>query len=156
MRNILPVVLVSLAWVSSGRAECRASANGAFSFDMHLGAGAGRGCLMDVEVFAGPDCRPEERRWDDTRGCSQTDRMAITDEGNLVSILAPATVHRDWSIVAVFAWRDDRVAETWLALEDLPGTEALDGVVRPVFEGAAVRFSAEVLVPFTVLESLAE
>jgi hypothetical protein len=155
MRNVLVIVLVSLAWGSSVRAECRASASGAFSFDMHLGAGAGRACLMDVEVFAGPDCRAAERRWGDTRGCSQTDRMAITDQGNLVSILAPATSHRDWSIVAVLSWRDERVAETWLALEDIPGTEALDGVVRPVFEGAAIRFSPEVLVPFTVLESLA-
>lgn len=155
MRNTLLVVLVSLAWGSSARAECRASATGAFSFDMHLGAGAGRACLMDVEVFAGPDCRPEERRWGDTRGCSQTERMAITDQGSLVSILAPATAHRDWSIVAVLSWRDDRLAEAWLALEEMPGTEALGGVVRPVFEGPAVRFSPEVLVPFTVLESLA-
>ena len=41
MRNILLIVLVSLAWVSSARAECRASENGASSFDMHLGAGSG-------------------------------------------------------------------------------------------------------------------
>jgi hypothetical protein len=156
MRNILLTVLVSLAWGSPVRAECRASENGAFSFDVHLSPGAGGICLMDVEVFAGPDCRPEERRWDDTRGCSQTERMAITDQGNLISILAPATSHRDWSIVAVLSWRDDQVAETGLALEEIPGTETLDGVIRPVFEGAAIRFSPEVLVPFTVLESLAK
>jgi len=110
---------------------------------------------MDVEVFAGPDCRPAERRWGDTRGCNETERMAITDAGDLVAILAPATSHRDWAIVSVVSWRDERVVATRLALEDLPGTAALRGVVRPVFEGAAIRLSPEVLVPFAVLESLA-
>ena len=156
MRLALFVVLASISWVSAARAECRASANGAFSFDLHVSAQAGGACLIDVDVFAGSDCRPDERRWGDTRGCNETERMAITDAGDLVAILAPATSHRDWSIVLVLSWRDERVVATRLALEDLPDTAALHGVVRPVFEGAAIRFSPEVLITFAALESLAE
>jgi hypothetical protein len=155
MRHALLVVLASTSWASVAHAECRASASGAFSFDVQVSALAGGMCAMDVTVFAGADCRPDERRWSDTRGCNETERMAITDAGNLVAILAPATSHRDWSIVTVLSWRDERVVATRLALEDLPGTEALRGVVRPVFEDAAIRFSPDVVVPFALLESLA-
>ena len=144
--------LVSAIWASAARAECRASAGGAYSFELRLSALSGGGCFVDVAVFAGADCGAEERRWGDVRGCSQTERMVVTDEGNLVSILAPATAHRDWSIVLVLSWRDGEVVETWLALEDLPGTESLRGVVRPVFEGMAIRFSPDVLLPLAELE----
>ncbi len=155
MQPRILALLVVLSWASSARAECRASAGNAFSFDVRVSPQAGGACLMDVEVFAGADCRSEQRRWGDTLGCNETERIAVTDQGSVVSILAPATSHRDWAIVTVFVWRDERVVETRLALEDLPGTETLGRVVRPVFEGAAIRFSPDVLLPFATLESLA-
>jgi hypothetical protein len=155
MRTTWLVMAVCAAWASPAGAECRASPNGAFSFEVRVSALAGGACLMDVAVFEGPDCREDERRWGDTRGCNETDRMAVTDAGQLVAILAPATAHRDWAIVTVLAWRDGRVAATRLALEDLPAAAGLRGVVRPVFDGAALRLSPEVLVPFAELEALA-
>jgi len=138
---------------SSVREECRASAGGAFSFDVHLSAAAGGACLDDVEVFSGPGCEPAQRLWGDTRGCNETERMAISDSGNLISILAPAAARRDWSIVSVIGWDGERVTAVSISLDELPGTEGLRGVVRPVFEGAAIRFSADVLVSFEALES---
>jgi hypothetical protein len=155
MRTTIVIFLAMLLWSSSAHAECRSSANAAYSFDVRLSPAAGCMCLMVAEVFAGPDCRPQESRWSETFGCNVTDRMAVTDQGNLVSILAPATAHRDWSIVAVHSWRDGRVVGTWLSLDEIPGTEVLHGVVRPVFDGAAIRFSADVVVAFTVLEAAA-
>ena len=155
MRTTIVILLATLLWSSPARAECRASANAAYSVSVRLSPAAGRACLMIAEVFSGPDCRPEESRWSETFGCNVTDRMAVTDQGNLVSLLAPATAHRDWSIVAVISWRDDRVVEKWLSLDEIPGTEALHGVVRPVFDGAAVRFAEDVAIGFAALESLA-
>jgi hypothetical protein len=156
MRPARTILVVSLAWASAAHAECRDSAGGAYSFDTHLSLQAGHMCLIDVEVFAGPGCHPAERLWGDTRGCNETERLAVTDRGTLVSILAPATAHRDWAIVSLLAWRDERVVVTRLALEDLPGAAALRGVVRPVFDGAAIRFAADILVSFETLEALGE
>jgi hypothetical protein len=154
MRPSLTVVLLTVAWASTANAECRASASGAFSFDVRLSPLAGRACLMDVTVFAGPSCEPARRQWSSTRGCNETDRMAVTDRGDLVSILAPATSHRDWAIVSVIEWRSGRVTAATLALQDLPGAGTLRGVVRPVFDGAAIRLAPDVLVSFETLESI--
>jgi hypothetical protein len=161
MLQIPLLILVALLAASHGpdsaklseQEGCRASAGGAFSFLVRLSPGAGRACLDIVEVFAGPECAAERRVWSDTRGCSQTERVAVCDEGNLIAILAPATSHREWSIVLVLGWDGERVTEQWLSLQELPGTQALRGVVRPTFEGAAIRFSADVLVPFEAFES---
>jgi hypothetical protein len=153
MRTTIVILLATLLWSPPSRAQCRASASATYSLQIRLSPAAGGACLMVAEVFAGPDCRPDQSRWSETFGCNVTDRMAVTDRGNLVSILAPATAHRDWSIVAVHSWRDGRVVGTWLSLDEIPGTEALHGVVRPVFDGAAVRFSDDVAVTFEVLEA---
>jgi hypothetical protein len=141
-------------WVSIANAECRASSGGAFSFDFEVSPLAGGACLMDVTVFAGPSCEPARRQWASTRGCNETDRLAVTDRGSLISILAPATSHPDWAIVNVISWRGGRVVVRSLALRDIPGAQALRGTVRPVFEGAAIRFASDVLVPFGALEAI--
>jgi hypothetical protein len=156
MRAVPTALVVVLSWAApAGAEECRASPEGAFSFDVRLSPLAGGACLLDVAVYEGSDCRPETRLWSATRGCNETERMAITDRGNLVSILAPATAHRDWSIVLVLERREGRVVVCRLALEDIPAAEGLRGVIRPVFDRAAIRFSADVLVPFETLEALA-
>lgn len=153
MRTAIAVLVASLFWAAAAAAECRDSANGSYSFDVQLSPAAGCLCLMSVSVFEGPGCAADRRSWGETLGCSLTDRMAMTDGGRLVSILAPATAHPEWSIVAVLEWSDGRVRTRRLALEDLPETAGLTGVVRPRFEGAAIRFSDDVLVPFARLEA---
>jgi hypothetical protein len=109
---------------------------------------------MDVTVFEGASCDPARRQWASTRGCNETERVAVMDRGSLVSILAPATSHLDWAIVNVISWRGGRVVVRSLALRDIPGAQALQGTVRPVFEGAAIRFAPDVLVPFEALEAI--
>lgn len=155
MRILLAALVSSLWWPGAARADCRDSAGGAYSVEIRLSPAAGCLCLMSVSVFEGPDCATDRRLWGATRGCNETDRMAVTDGGRLVSILAPATSHPEWSIVAVLEWRDGRVRTHRLALEDLPETAGLTGVVRPRFEGAAIRFAPDVLVPFERLENAA-
>jgi len=155
MRVLLAALVSSLLWSGTTRADCRDSAGGAYSFEIQLSPAAGGACLMSVSVFEGPGCAADHRLWGATRGCNETDRMAVTDHGRLVSILAPATSHPEWSIVAVLEWHDGRVRTHRLALEDLPETAGLTGVVRPLFEGAAIRFAPDVLVTFERLESAA-
>jgi hypothetical protein len=153
MRITIAILGSSLLWAAAAGAECRDSAGDSYSFSIQLSPAAGCLCLMSVSVFEGPGCVQDHRLWGDTLGCSLTDRMAVTDGGRLVSILAPATAHPEWSIVAVLEWVDGRVRTRRLALEDLPETAELTGVVRPRFEGAAIRFSDDVLVPFARLEA---
>ena len=155
MRITIAVVVSSLFWAAAAEAQCRDSTGGTYSADIRLSPAAGCLCLMSVSVFEGPGCRTEARLWTDTRGCNETDRIAVTDHGHLVSILAPATSHPEWSIVSILEWRDGRVRAHRLALEDLPETAGLTGVVRPRFEGAAIRFSPDVLVTFEHLEAAA-
>lgn len=156
MRIVLLALLCgSFGWARLARAECRDSAAGAYSLDVRLSPAAGCLCLMQVAVFEGSGCASDRRLWDETVGCNLTERIAVTDQGRLVSILAPATARPDWSIVAVLERRDGRVSRRDLALEDLPETAGLRGVVRPRFEGAAVRFSPEVVVSFDRLEAAA-
>lgn len=152
---MLAVLCASFAWAGVARGECRDSPGTAYSFDVRLSPAAGRRCLMWATVFEGSGCGADRRLWDVTLGCNLTERITVTDAGRLVSILAPATTHPDWSIVAVLGWRDGRAARRYLALEDLPETAGLRGVVRPRFEGSAIRFSPEVLVSFERLEAVA-
>ncbi|MBN1772862.1 MAG: hypothetical protein JXB32_16445 [Deltaproteobacteria bacterium] len=155
MRIAIAVLVSSSLWAAAAAAECRDSAGGSCSLDIRLSPAAGCLCLMSVAVFEGPGCDAEHRLWGETLGCNVTDRMAVTDRGFLVSILAPATAHPEWSIVSVLWWRDGGVVQSRLALEDLSETAGLAGVVRPRFEGTAIRFSPEVLVPFERLEAAA-
>ncbi len=155
MRILLAALVSSLWWPGTARADCRDSTGGTYSVEIRLSPAAGCLCLMSVSVFEGPGCAADHRLWGATRGCNETDRMAVTDRGRLVSILAPATSHPEWSIVAVLEWHDGRVRTHRLALEDLPETAGLTGVVRPRFEGAAIRFAPDVLVPFERLEDVA-
>ncbi len=55
--------------------------------------------------------------------------MVVTDDGQLVSLLADRASRRDWGIVRVYARDDDQLIVRSIRLEDLPGVP--EGVRRP-------------------------
>src|SRR3978361_341272 len=82
------VLFVGLLTAGEAVAACRTSASGNYSFETRLRPGPGRLCRMTVEVFDGRSCGPTPR-WQALLPCDQTQRMAISDRGRLVSILTP-------------------------------------------------------------------
>jgi hypothetical protein len=165
MRALALVVVLSALVPSVAAAECRPSPTGARSVDTRLSPRAGYLCIHTVHVYAGAACEgvPE---WSIDLACGQTSRLAITDGGQLISILAPRARSRDWAILAVIersaaassSPRSRPLASgVRLRLRDLPGTEALRGAARVDFDGASVRFrgNVEVRVPFDRIEALA-
>ncbi len=138
----------------TAHADCRSSAGRTYSFATHLSPAAGILCLYVVDVFEGPSCDASARRWSTTRGCNETRRMAVTDAGSLISILAPRASRRDWPILRVLRFDGERVVERSIRLGDLPGVPA-NGTVRLSFEGAAVRIDGRggsTRVPFESIE----
>ena len=157
-----PVVeLAALVPPAVAAAECRPSPSGARSVDTRLSARAGYLCIHTVHVYAGSACEgtPE---WSIDLACSQTSRLAITDRGLLISILAPRARSRDWAILSVIdrngvSPRSGSLGSgVRLRLRDLPDTEALRGAARVDFDGASVRFrgNVEVRVAFDRIEAL--
>lgn len=150
MRLALALVL---AWLAPSTAlACTASASGTFSYEVTVSPLAGMRCMHTVTVFDGASCAGAPVGSADL-ACNFTSRLAIRDDGALVSILAPRTSRRSWNIVRVFRVGD--AGETgYLRLDDVPATSALRGSVRVTFDGAAVIFEdrrQRVSIPFSEL-----
>ncbi len=105
---------------SVARAECRASAAGQRSIAVTLSPASGVACLRSVRVFTGDRCGGAPL-WSTTLGCSETRRMVVTDDGQLVALLAERASRRNWEIVRVFAPDAEGLAVRVIRLEDLPG-----------------------------------
>lgn len=121
----------------AAQADCTASAGGTWSFARRLSPRAGRGCIQIVSVHEGGSCAGEAR-WTIENGCNVTRRLAITDQGELVSILAPRTTHRDWSVVRVIGRAAGQSFDARLAAEEIPGLEAIRGALRLSFDADAL------------------
>jgi hypothetical protein len=142
---VLAAVTVALAALPAS-AACRASANGAHSFDTHLSPVAGQVCRMTAEVFAGRACG-QPAVWQVRLPCDQASQTAISNQGRLISILLPRTKSQDLNVIRV-TWGTEKFA---LAnLKKLTGTSPLRGEVRIDFEGDALRLKADrtVVIPF--------
>lgn len=135
MRLFLTLVLLG---VPAPALACTASAAGSFSYEITLSPRAGIMCAHIISVYEGGSCGGAALGAVDV-GCHLTSRLAIRDDGTLVSILAPRTARRSWNILRVFRVTDGD-ADGYLRLDDLPATSALRGTVRVTFEGAAVVF----------------
>jgi hypothetical protein len=146
---LLPALLVAADAV----AACRVSASGSFSFDTRLTPGPARVCRMTVQVFDGRACGATPR-WQALLPCDQTERMAISDRGRLISILTPVAKRRDLNAVRV-TWRADRWA--WVTLAKLEGSSPFRGAVRLDFQGDALKLAADrtVVIPFETVRQLA-
>lgn len=151
--RVLVLLLPGLIVAGDALAACRASASGNYSFDTRLKPGPARVCRMTVEVFEGRSCGPSPR-WQAVLPCDQTERMAISDRGRLISILAPVAKRRDLNAVRV-TWKPDRWG--WVTLAKLEGERPLEGPVRLAFEGDALRLAADrtVLIPLEVVRQMA-
>jgi len=133
-------------------ATCRASANGAHSFDTRLSPIAGQVCRMTVQVFAGGVCA-EPARWHVMLPCDQASRTAISNQGRLISILLPRTKSQELNVIRV-TWGPEK-----FALANLPKLTAqspLRGEVRLDFEGDGLRLKADrtVVIPFETVRKL--
>lgn len=108
---------------------------------------------MTVDVFDGRACGATPR-WSALLPCDQTERMAISDRGRLVSILAPVAKRRDLNAVRV-TWSRERWA--WVTLDKLAGEKPFKGPVRLSFEGDALKLAADrtVVLPFETVRQLA-
>ena len=151
--GILALLLPGLLVAAEAAAACRASASGNYSFDTRLSPGPGRVCRMTVEVFDGRACGPTPR-WQALLPCDQTQRIAISDRGRLISILTPLAKRRDLNVIRV-TWRVDRWA--WVTLDKLAGPQPFKGPVRLAFEGDALKLTADrtVVIPFEAVRQLA-
>jgi hypothetical protein len=147
------LLLASLLVAADAGAACRASASGNVSFDTRLTPGPARVCRMTVQVFDGRSCGATPR-WQALLPCDQTERMAISDRGRLVSILMPVAKRRDLNVVRV-TWRADRWA--WVTLDKLAGSAPFKGPVRLAFQGDALKLTADrtVVIPFETVRQLA-
>lgn len=130
----LSLALVVLLAPFGASAQCRSSPAGAYSLDLRLSPRAGVRCLHITDVYAGASCAsvPE---WSIELHCSRTSRIAVTDTGRLISVLAPRASRRDWNILHVVG-RDRR--PVWVRLGDVPGIEMLTGTVTLEFDGGSV------------------
>ncbi len=134
-------------------AACRASASGAFSFDTRLTPGPARVCRMTVDVFEGRACGGTPK-WNALLPCDQTEHMAISDRGRLISILALVPKRRDLNVLRV-TWRADRWA--WVTLDKLAQGKPFKGQLRLGFEGDALKVTADrtAVIPFETVRQLA-
>jgi hypothetical protein len=133
-------------------AACRASANGAHSYDTRLSPIAGQACRMTVEVFAGGACG-QPASWQVRLPCDQASQTAISNNGRLVSILLPRTKSQDLNVIRV-TWGTEKFA---LAnLSKLTEKKPLRGEVRIDFAGDALRLKADrtVVIPFETVRKL--
>ena len=150
--GICGVVAAVLAAVSvRATAACRTSASGAYSFDTRLSP-KDRLCRMTVDVFEGRTCASPPR-WQALLPCDQTEHMAISDRGRLISILAPVAKRRDLNVIRV-TWAADKWA--WAKLDKLSGGTPFKGPVRLSLQGDALKLTADrtVVIPFEALRHL--
>src|SRR5262245_50163779 len=133
-------------------AACKASANGAHSFDTRLSPIAGQVCRMTAEVFAGRTCG-QPATWQVKLPCDQASDTAIPNNGRLISILLPRTKSQDLHVIRV-AWGTEKYALANLG--KLTGKNPLRGEVRIDFEGDALRLKADrtVVIPFETVRKL--
>jgi hypothetical protein len=153
--GVLALLLAGLfvAAEAAAAAACRVSASGNHAFDTRLTPGPVRVCRMTVDVFDGRACGPTPR-WHALLPCDQTEHMAISDRGRLISILTPLAKRRDLNAVRV-TWSADRWA--WVTLEKLAGPKPFKGPVRLTFEGDALKLAADrtAVIPFETVRQLA-
>lgn len=159
MRAPLAVFVVGLTLATAAPAawaECRVSESGAFSVDVTLSPASGILCLTDVRVFEGGGCGPGPERWAATLGCSETQRMVVTDAGRLVSLLAPRASRREWEMLRVFEPDGDHVAVRSVRLDELPGLPAGASRPRLTLDAREVRLATEppVAIPVSAVELL--
>ena len=138
---------------SRASAACRASADGAHSFDIRMAPLERGACRMTVDVFTGRACA-QPARWHVALPCDQTRQMAISNKGRLMSIVVPRTKRRDVNVVRI-TWSAEKYA--WATLAKLTATSPLRGEVRLELEGDALRLKADrtVLIPFETVRQLA-
>jgi hypothetical protein len=151
--GILALLVLGSLFASVAAAACRTSVSGGHSFDTRLTPGPNRLCRMTVDVFEGKACGATPR-WSALLPCDQTERMAISDRGRLISILAPVAKRPDLNAVRV-TWSRERWA--WVTLDKLAGGKPFKGPVRLGFEGDALKLSADrtVVIPFETVRQLA-
>jgi len=154
MRPALAVLaLVALAFTPARAwAACRASANGAHSYDTKLTPVPGQVCRMTVAVSAGATCG-QPPRWQVLLPCDQAGQTAISNNGRLISILLPRTKSQDLNVIRV-TWGSEKFA---LAnLKKLTGASPLRGEVRIDFDGDALRLKADrtLVIPFEQVRKL--
>ena len=154
-RTLRGAIVVAIAVVAAdAAAACRASASGAFSFDTRFTPGPARVCRMTVDVFEGRACGATPK-WKALLPCDQTEHMAISDRGRLVSILAPVVKRRDLNVLRV-TWNADRWA--WVTLDKLArGKPAFKLPLKLSFEGDALKVAADrtVVIPFETVRQMA-
>jgi hypothetical protein len=140
MRLLFAALLLSLLRLGLPAAAlaCTPSAHGSSSFEVRVSPRAGYVCAHVITVYEGGSCSGTVAGAVDV-GCGLTSRLAIRDDGVLVSILAPRASRRRWSILRVFRVGDPERAG-YLSLDDLPATAELRGRVQVTFDGAAVVF----------------
>jgi len=154
MRPVLAVFALAALGFAPARASaaCRASANGAHSFDTKLTPVAGQVCRMTVAVSAGATCA-QPARWQVLLPCDQASQTAISNNGRLISILLPRTKSQDLNVIRV-TWGSEKFA---LAnLKKLTGANPLRGEVRIDFDGDALRLKADrtLVIPFEQVRKL--
>jgi len=133
-------------------AACRASANGAHSYDTKLTPVPGQVCRMTVAVSSGATCA-QPARWQVLLPCDQASQTAISNNGRLISILLPRTKSQDLNVIRV-TWGSEKFA---LAnLKKLTGASPLRGEVRIDFDGDALRLKADrtLVIPFEQVRKL--
>jgi hypothetical protein len=146
------LVAATTLFASPVAAACRASANGAHSFDTRLTPVAGQVCRMTVDVFAGTSCG-QPARWQVKLPCDQAGKTAISNQGRLISILLPRTKSQDLNVIRV-TWGTEKFA---LAnLRKLTAPSLLRGEVRIDFDGDNLRLKGDrtVVIPFETVRKL--
>jgi hypothetical protein len=152
--TIARLVLVASALIArDAAATCRASASGAASYDTRITPGPNPVCRMTVDVFDGRACGATPR-WQALLPCDQTEHMAVSDRGRLISIITPIVKRRDLNVLRV-TWKADRWA--WVTLDKLAGGKPFKGTIRLGFEGDALKVVADrtVVIPFEEVRRLA-